>query len=321
MSPTPFTIDELLDPRPIEECERLAVRRRLGPLVEVPPPGPVARVQHTRLPGDLGLWRGYYERLWIRKGSPLGIHRMPDLYGGLYLFFVREAADGAILHCQLKTFGSRHRLGYMPMCDDEGGLGVMMPLAAAATVLGVPAAALNDRMLPLEDLWGLAARLVEERFAACRDDIDRTVIFDRLLRRLLARNADDRRLFAAVRAIEGCSGVLRIDALAESLGLGRRSLERMFALAFGIGPKRYARTVRLQQAIGQLIGTPAREVDWTALALEVGCYDQSHLIHEFQEFTGMRPGDLVAIPEIGLTLEYGAVLMPRMVGGGTSASD
>jgi len=303
-------LDRILDLRPIADGERAEVRRGLGPMVEVESPSPVARVQRGQLPTELGLWRGYYERLWVR-GSPLAIHRLPDLYGGLYLLIERQAADGTIARCRLKTFGSRNRLGFVPACDGMGGLSVMLPLAVAANALGVPAEALNDRMVPLEDLWGPAGRLLEERLAICRDDVDRMAIFNRMLRGLLARGAADRRVFATVRAIEGCSGTLRIDALAESLGLGRRSLERLFAGTFGIGPKRYARAVRLQQAIGRLIGTPASEVDWTALALDVGCYDQSHLIHEFQEFTGMGPGAFSAIPGIGFTLAFGAVLMQR----------
>lgn len=198
------------------------------------------KVQRGQLPTELGLWRGYYERMWMRA-SPLAIHRLPDLYGGLYLLIERQAPDGTIARCRLKTFGSRNRIGFVPACDGMGGLSVMLPLAVAASALGVPAEALNDRMVPLGDLWGPAGRLLEERLAICRDDGDRMAILNRVLRGLLARGAADRRVFAAVRAIEGCSGTLRINALAESLGLGWRSLERLFASTFGISPKRYAR--------------------------------------------------------------------------------
>jgi AraC-like DNA-binding protein len=302
-----------VDHRPVSERERAEVLRKLGPLVEVPPPGPVARVQHTRLPSDLGLWRGYVERLWMRAGSGIGIHRLPDLYAGLWLNIERQRGDGSIARCHLLAFGSRSRLAYVPICEGEGALGVLLPLAMAPGLLGVPAEALTNHMVPLEELWGHPARLLEERLAGCRDDIDRMVILNRLLRRRLlhARGHDEPRIYAAVRAIEACAGSMTIDALADGMGFSRRSLERLFAHTFGISPKRYARMARLEQAIHRLIGHQADELDWTALALDVGCYDQSHLVHEFQDFTGMPPGAFAAIPEIGFTLNYGAVLLPR----------
>lgn len=168
------------------------------------------------------------------------------------------------------------------------------------------------QMAPLEDLWGEPGRLLEERLAVCPDDVDRMAVINRLLRRCLLRDLGDghRQVFAAVRAIEQHTGVMCIDTLAEDLGLGQRSLERLFAKTLGITPKHYARSVRLNQTIGLLVGRSPGQIDWTSVANEVGCYDQAHLIHEFRAFTGMTPGDFIAIPQVGFTLAFGAVVMP-----------
>jgi AraC-like DNA-binding protein len=38
----------------------------------------------------------------------------------------------------------------------------------------------------------------------------------------------------------------------------------------------------------------AREIVWTQIALDCGYYDQAHLIHDFQSFSGFTPSAYAA---------------------------
>lgn len=73
--------------------------------------------------------------------------------------------------------------------------------------------------------------------------------------------------------------------MAERLGVTARHLRRAFTESVGIGPKEFARTVRLQRAVR----TAATSNDWARIAADAGYYDQAHLIADFREFLGLTP--------------------------------
>src|SRR5690348_8651433 len=73
---------------------------------------------------------------------------------------------------------------------------------------------------------------------------------------------------------------------------GRRHLAKRFAHDVGVSPKMFARVVRLRRVLERV--RSVSQPDWVALALECGYYDQSHLIGEFREITGMSPEQWVA---------------------------
>jgi transcriptional regulator GlxA family with amidase domain len=79
---------------------------------------------------------------------------------------------------------------------------------------------------------------------------------------------------------------VRVDDAAKRLGVTTRHLRRAFAENIGIGPKDFARTVRLQRAV---LGA-ATSKDWGRIAGEAGYYDQAHLIADFRDLIGLTPG-------------------------------
>ncbi len=157
----------------------------------------------------------------------------------------------------------------------------------SAPLLGVAANALTDRIVPLEDIWGrsggdlcldlLAARSLPE-------------VLDRLSRAIALRAhqtfepASARLARRAVRLLEGDE--VRVESVAERLGVTSRHLRRAFTESVGIGPKDFARTVRLQRAVRRA----ATSKDWARIAADAGYYDQAHLIADFRELVGLTPG-------------------------------
>ncbi|WP_229259589.1 DUF6597 domain-containing transcriptional factor [Duganella aceris] len=96
----------------------------------------------------------------------------------------------------------------------------------------------------------------------------------------------------ALRALDASNGGLRIEDLAATLGVSRQHLAAQFRDQVGLSPKLYARICRFRRATAALKTAPARAAgtpDWAQLALDCGYFDQSHLIHDFQEFAASTP--------------------------------
>lgn len=81
-----------------------------------------------------------------------------------------------------------------------------------------------------------------------------------------------------------------VEALAYDTGLSLRQLERMTKRHYGMPPKKLARKYRALRAAQAL--AHGDSLDDTGLALAF--YDQSHLIREVKQFTGLTPTQLRA---------------------------
>ena len=84
----------------------------------------------------------------------------------------------------------------------------------------------------------------------------------------------------------------RSPSLAPALGVTRQHLARAFARHVGVPPKMFARVARVRRALAT--ARVATSVDWAALALDVGYYDQAHLAGEVRELTGRTPSEWLA---------------------------
>lgn len=91
----------------------------------------------------------------------------------------------------------------------------------------------------------------------------------------------------AVAALDSSGGAVRVEALADGLGVSRQHLAAQFRQHVGLSPKLFARICRFRRATAAI--KAAQSPDWAELALACGYFDQSHLIHDFQEFAGSAP--------------------------------
>ena len=66
----------------------------------------------------------------------------------------------------------------------------------------------------------------------------------------------------------------------------KRFIER-FKIEVGLTPKRFCRIRRFQHAVTRVHGGHA--VNWPAVALRAGYFDQAHFIHDFRSFAGLTP--------------------------------
>jgi len=173
-------------------------------------------------------------------------------------------------------------------------LAVRFRPGAAAYFFDLPLHELTDQRADLHALWGRdsAEQLAESLWAHSLPDRMR---LDKLERHLLCRLFTRQNgrsagvVEGAITAIERSGGSLRIESLALSLGVSRQQLAKEFRTRVGITPKMFARVCRFQRATQDINIASANQIDWSQLALDHGYFDQSHLIHEFQEFSGSSP--------------------------------
>ena len=164
----------------------------------------------------------------------------------------------------------------------------------AAFRTGGAAAFLDE---PLHELFGETAPLdafvqksaierTAERVAGAASHAERVAAMEQLLLEQFRAKSFDRAMMAAVRAIDGAKGNVRIEELARALDLSRDRFEKRFRRAVGSSPKRFASLLRVKNAI-ELHRSGS---SLTQAALEAGYFDQSHFIREFRLFTGASPG-------------------------------
>jgi AraC-like DNA-binding protein len=82
---------------------------------------------------------------------------------------------------------------------------------------------------------------------------------------------------------------LTVRDAAKYLGLSERWFIQVFKTEVGITPKLFSRIQRFQQTRTFILQNPSP--NWAALAVDLGYFDQSHLIREFLEFSGLSPTD------------------------------
>lgn len=167
-------------------------------------------------------------------------------------------------------------------------LGVHFKPGGAFPFLGVPACELADAHLDLATLWGPAADELRERLCGANASQERfrtmTEALTARLRLSLKRHAA---VPIALNAFEQTSVVPSVRAVARQVGLSHRRFIQVFAAEVGLTPKLYCRVLRFQRA--RELARQAKTPDWAKLAVASGYYDQSHLIRDFQEFSGASP--------------------------------
>lgn len=179
-------------------------------------------------------------------------------------------------------------------------MGVHFKPGGAFPFLNLPADELRNRHVALEDLWGRSAtNEVRERLLAARSLNERYRIVEDLLFRIAFKPLESSSQNGAVNyALERfifASGMQKIAAVTDEIGLSQRRFIEVFKQKVGMPPKAFCRVMRFQQAIKKIArGPAASEIDWADLALDCGYFDQAHFVHDFRNFAGITPTEYAA---------------------------
>jgi AraC-like DNA-binding protein len=173
--------------------------------------------------------------------------------------------------------------------DQRRGLSVTFTPGGAAAFFGLPLGEATGQLVGLVGLWGRDGAVLRDRLLEAADPRRQlAVLEDVLLSRLPRQPARRPAHGPAIRyAAAALSQGRRVRDVTGELGLSPRTFTRRFRDHTGLTPKRFARTQRLQRVLAAA-GAGSR-VDWARLAAEHGYCDQSHLIDDFRELTGVTP--------------------------------
>jgi AraC-like DNA-binding protein len=159
--------------------------------------------------------------------------------------------------------------------------------------LNFPASKIADRTVPAKRILGnvdaLAAIVLStcaenqkveaanDFFRACRPKPDPTAS---LAGELVNRILEDR-------------SIKTVDDLVRIAGIGKRSLQRVFSEYVGASPKWVIRRYRLHELIER--SNSGEGPEWSQLALDLGYFDQAHLINDFRTITGYSPTEYLEV--------------------------
>ena len=192
-----------------------------------------------------------------------------------------------------------------PIVIDESGyvhlVGVRLRAGGAWPFLGIPLREFTDQVVELEAILGPEMRDLRDRLGEAADDDGRFDLLESwLTRRARDRTPPTRAVNYALWAIQRGADAVRIGRMANEIGISHKHLLREFERCVGLTPKLLARLCSFQRVICAIGQKP--EVDWPAIAVRCGYYDQAHLIREFRAFSGMTP--VSYLPKRGPFLNY-----------------
>jgi AraC-like DNA-binding protein len=183
--------------------------------------------------------------------------------------------------------------GFISDSEEEAFIiGAHFKPGGAFPFLGVPADELADTHVDLEMLWGSSAVLFRERLCEASTAAERFhLLEDTLIGHLFCPMEHH---YAVSTALESFGRQIDVTVrdIARNVGLSQRRFIQVFKEEVGATPKLFSRVQRFQRARA-IIHRQVEAADWTGIAVECGYFDQSHLIREFQEFSGLSPAAYV----------------------------
>lgn len=175
-------------------------------------------------------------------------------------------------------------------------MGVRFRVGAAGAALGVPAGALLDSTVALEDVWGADGGRIAEMVGSAASPVAQLAALAAAVKQRIVGEPDRLVRVAAT------------GAARHELGIGDRQLRRRFADGVGYGPKTLERILRFQRFLrlataghespGRTspdeVAAGGRTRDLAGLAFEAGYADQAHLTRECTRLAGLPPAALLA---------------------------
>jgi AraC-like DNA-binding protein len=245
------------------------------------PPPEEGLVRHTRRrpPADLAEWiEHFWSVSWDLRGcDPFLQQTLP--HPNIHAVF--EPSRSGIAGVTTKRF-SRTLEG------ESRVFGIKFRPGGFRPFLGKPVATLNDRVVPIETVFGSDGAKWESGILSLKEEEEQIETASAFLRARLPE-ADENVALATrlVVLILEDREIRSVSDLTRCTQMGTRSLQRLFRDYVGASPKWVIRRYRLHELVERLKAGEA--LNGAQMALDLGYSDQAHLINDFRSIVGYSP--------------------------------
>lgn len=246
-------------------------------------------------------------------GERPGLHRgLPSPYltlifsldGPVVSGITPEQAGGADAFRTDIVMGGLHQSpAYVVRPEHEAGIQLAVHPLAARALFGVPAAELaGDLVTSGSDVMGRRAADVRELLCEQGSWEERFASLSAYLRQRAADADADGRASVRPEVTEAWAWLARhrgtgtLRGLSRHVALSERRLTTLFRAETGLSPKQAGRLMRFQRARNAVVRPVAAGAvpDLARVAADCGYCDHSHLVRDFQQYTGVSPSGWVA---------------------------
>ncbi|MDR2011375.1 MAG: helix-turn-helix domain-containing protein [Bacteroidales bacterium] len=167
---------------------------------------------------------------------------------------------------------------------------VMFRPYGAKVFFNIPSSEFFDKSIPLK-------YIIKDNIFELENSIHEAESFERkiiaaenFLLQLLKKNIKEyelNRIINSINSITGRKGQISIETLISNAYLSRKQFERTFSEYIGISPAQFLKIIRFQNSLNER--SLNNETSLTKLAYKCGYYDQSHMIRDYKQFSGITP--------------------------------
>jgi len=134
----------------------------------------------------------------------------------------------------------------------------------------------------------------EKDVLSLADPIDKINYLDQLLfSQAIKADSNIARLNSIVASIATNKDIMKVSDICTQFDIEPRHLQRLFVKYIGISAKWVINRHRIHDALTNVEAN--KNVDWSALALKLGYYDQAHFIKDFKKLIGKTPKNYHAV--------------------------
>lgn len=228
---------------------------------------------------ELAPWVDHYWMVYwdLRGAEPREVGTLP--HPNVHVVFEREGS---------KAWGVSTAKFTRKLEGASHSFGIKFKPGGFFPFLKAPVVGIADCAIPVVDVFGREASALEETILSTQDeDTMMRAANDFLLRRMPEPDAKTGLAGELVERILREKDILTVNDLAGRSKMTLRSLQRLFSQYVGVSPKWVIRRYRLHELLERMHS--GESLNFAALAIELGYFDQAHLIRDFKAIVGYAP--------------------------------